>query len=129
MRRLFPLLVLWIGLIGAGAPAFACATAAAAGDCCPPGSPTGCAQPYEQLGAEAIVCCATADTPSAMVAADAGRELQIAQGDHESADPAAAVASILSVLDLRDSKLALPVTDSVLADASLTYLTTARLRL
>jgi hypothetical protein len=129
MRRLFALLVVWVGLITAGAPAFACATAAAAGNCCPSDAPSGCAQLYEQLGAQATVCCATAAAPSVMVSAESSRELHIAQSDHGSVDPIAAAASLSSILNLRDSRLALPVPAPAYSDASLTYLHTARLRL
>jgi hypothetical protein len=129
MRRLFALFVLWVGLIAAGAPAFACATAAAAGNCCPVDGPFGCAQLYEQLGAEATACCVTAAAPSVMVSAEWSRELHIAQSDHGSVDPVAAVASLPSILHRRDSQLALPIPAPAHTDASLTYLHTARLRL
>jgi hypothetical protein len=124
MRRLFALLVVWVGLITAGAPAFACATAAAAGNCCPADAPSGCA-----LGAQATVCCATAAAPSVMVSAEPSRELHTAQSDHGSVDPVAAVASLSSILHRRDSQLALPLPAPTHTDASLTYLHTARLRL
>lgn len=129
MQRLFAILVLCVGLIGAGSPALACATAAAAGDCCPPGAPTDCTQIYEQLDTEAAVCCTTATAPSAMVVAEPSRELQVAQFDHGSADPIAAVTSLFLSLDRRDSQLATPVSTAARTDASLTYLHTARLRL
>jgi hypothetical protein len=129
MRRLFALLVVWVGLITAGAPAFACATAAAAGNCCPADAPSGCAQLYEQLGAQATVCCATAAAPSVMVSAEPNRELHIAQSDHGSVDPVADVASLSSILHRRDSQLALPLPAPTHPDSSLTYLHTARLRL
>jgi hypothetical protein len=129
MRRLFALFVLWVGLIAAGAPAFACATAAAAGNCCPDDASSGCAQLYEQLGAQATVCCATASAPSVVVSAEPSRELHIAQCDDGLGKPIAAAASLSSILYLRDSQLALPVPAPARTDASLTYLHTARLRL
>jgi hypothetical protein len=129
MRRLFALLVVWVGLIAAGAPAFACATAAAAGNCCPVDGPSGCAQLYEQLGPEATACCITAAAPSVMVSAEPSRELHSVQCGHGSADPVAAVASLSSILHRRGSQLALPLPAPTHTDASLTYLHTARLRL
>lgn len=130
MRRLLAIFVVWAGLIGAGAPAFACATAAAAGDCCPSSAPSGCASGYEQLGVEAIICCATVAAPSLVVFAEPGRELQVAQCDHGPADPVPAAAPLASVTDLRNPQR-FALTDSAQAptDASLTYLQTGRLRL
>jgi hypothetical protein len=129
MHRLLAILVLCVGLVGAGTPALACATAAAAGDCCPPGAPADCLQIYEQADAAAVACCITAAAPSAMVAAEPSRELPVAQCDHGSADPITAVTSLFPILDRRDSQLATPVTSAARTDASLTYLHTARLRL
>ena len=130
MRRLFALFVLWVGLIAAGAPAFACATAAAAGNCCPADAPSGCTQTYELLGAEAIVCCITVSAPSAVVSAEPSRELQIAQHDHGASDPVAPVAPLPLLLDPSGSHLVPPAPLlQRTTDASLTYLHTARLRL
>jgi hypothetical protein len=129
MRRLFVLFVLWVGLIAAGAPAFACATAAAAGNCCPADGSTDCTETYEQLGAAAIACCITASAPSAAVSAEPSREAQNAQSDHGSADPVAPLASLPLLFGSRGSHLVLPAAAPAHTDASLTYLHTARLRL
>jgi hypothetical protein len=130
MRRFIAVLVLWAGLIGAASPAFACATAAAAGDCCPPGAPSGCTQVYEQLDIEATVCCITAAAPSQIVSAERGRELQAVQDDCRSVDPIATVSAVCPFTDPRSSPCfgALNVS-SARTDASLTYLVTGRLRL
>lgn len=130
MRRFLALLVLWAGLLGAGSPAFACATAAAAGDCCPPGAPTGCTQIYEQLDIEAIICCVTVAAPSQAVTAEPGRQAQAAQREHGSADPIALSAPSRSLQDLRSTtRLAASHVSAAHTDASLTYLHTGRLRL
>jgi len=129
MRRLLSLLLLWVGLIGAGAPAFACTTAAAAGDCCPPGRASGCTEVYAQLGSDAIVCCISAAASSALVTVEPGREPQLAHCERGSADPIATAASAHAILDVRGSNLVLPVITAARTDSSLTYLHTARLRL
>ena len=130
MRRFIAFLILWAGLLGAGAPAVACATAAAAGDCCPPGAPAGCTQPYEQLDIEATVCCITGAAPSQMVSAERGRELQAVQDDCRSADPLAIVSSSFSVPELRSPlRFNASNVSSARTDATLTYLRTGRLRL
>lgn len=130
MRRFMAFLVLWVGLLGAGSPAFACVTAAAAGDCCPPGSPSGCTQAYEQLDVEATVCCIAAAAPSQMVSAERGRELQAVQDDSRSADPIAIVRTSFSLPDPRSPpQLDAANVSSARTDATLTYLRTGRLRL
>jgi hypothetical protein len=119
MRRLIALFVLWIGLVGAGSSAFACATAAATGDCCPPGTDAGCSQTYEQLAVDAAIGCVTAAAPSRVVQRDCG-----------SADPVAPAAAVRALVDFGH----LPCCEAPRAcpartDASLTYLHTGRLRL
>lgn len=129
MRRFIAFLVFWAGLLGAGSPAFACASAAAAGDCCPPGAP-GCTQAYEQLGIEATVCCITAAAPSQMVSAERGRELQALQDDCRSTDPVATVSTSFRFPDpASPARFNAPNVSSALRDDSLTYLRTGRLRL
>lgn len=130
MRRFIAFLVLWAGLLGAGSPAFACARAAAAGDCCPPGAFSGCTQVYEQLAIETTVCCITAAAPSQMVSAERGLELHAVQDDSRSADPIAIVRTSISLADPRSSpRLNASDVSSARTDASLTYLLTGRLRL
>lgn len=130
MRRSIAMLVLWIGLLGAGSPAFACATAAAGGDCCPPGTASGCSQTYEQLDVEATVCCITAAAPSQIVAVERSREADLVQRDGGSAEPIVAAAALRSFADLRQRLcFEAPASRLVHTDASLTYLRTGRLRL
>jgi hypothetical protein len=129
MRRFIAFWVLWAGLLGAGSPAFACASAAAAGDCCPPGAP-GCTQAYEQLGIEATVCCITAAAPSQMVSAERGRELRALQDDCRSSDPVATVSTSFPFpAPASPVRFNAPNVSSALRDDSLTYLRTGRLRL
>lgn len=130
MRRFLTLLIVWAALAGAGLPAFACATAAAAGDCCPPDAPSGCIQAYQQLDIEAAVCCITAAAPSQLVVAEPNREPKAAQRDHGSTDPVALVTPSSSYPSLRSTiRLAISHVPSARTDASLTYLYTGRLRL
>ena len=130
MRRFIAFLVLWAGLLGVGSPAFACAASASAGDCCPPGAPSGCTQAYEQLDIEATVCCITAAAPAQMVSAERGRELQAVQDDCRSADPIARVSTSSLLPDLGSPlRLNVATFSSARTDAKLTYLRTGRLRL
>lgn len=127
MRRFLALLMVFAGLIGAGAPAFACA-AGAAGDCCPANAPSGCTPEYAQFGVEQSACCATAAAPVQMVAAEPSREVQARNPG--SPDPNVLPVSFVSSLDLRDtSRVAAPAFSARCPDASLTYLHTGRLRL
>lgn len=130
MRRFIAFLVLWAGLLGVGSPAFACAAAASAGDCCPPGAPSGCTQAYQQLDIEARICCVTAAAPSQMVSTERGRELQAVQDDCRSADPIAIVSTSSLLPDLgRPARIIVSNLSSARTDARLTYLRTGRLRL
>lgn len=120
MSRFIVFLVLWAGLLGVGSPAFACAAAASAGDCCPPGAPSDCIQTYEQLAAAS----------SQMVSAERGRESQVAQDDCQSPDPIAIVSTFFSLPDFGSPpRLGTSNFSSARTDASLTYLRTGRLRL
>lgn len=130
MRRFIALLIVCAGFLGAGSPAFACASAAAAGDCCPSGTSSGCTQVYEQLDIDASICCFTAAAPSQLVVADQGRELQRVQLERRSADPVHAGALAPVLVDSRYSTLLDdPAVSASRTDASLTYLLTGRLRL
>jgi hypothetical protein len=112
MRRFLTMLVVLVGLTGAVAPAFACASAAG-GDCCPANAPSGCAPQYQPT-----------------FAVEPGRELQVAQRDLGSVDPVAPTHSLASLLDPpHGSHLEVPLFSAVCPDASLTYLHTGRLRL
>jgi hypothetical protein len=119
MRRILAILVVWAGLVGTGTTAFACVSAAAAGDCCPAGAPSGCAQLYEQLEA----------APAQMVAAEPARELQVAQRDHGPTDPVFVTVATPCVPDPGSTADLTVCALSARTDASLTYLHTGRLRL
>jgi hypothetical protein len=121
MRRLIALIVICAGLLGAGSAALACASAAATGDCCPPGAPSGCIEMYQQLDAAPIASCVTSSAASQILSADRG---------HGSADPAIIAGTPGSPPDLaRSSRLDPPIIRSAPTDRSLTYLHTGRLRL
>ena len=128
MRRFLTVLMVWVGLLGAGVPAFACASAAAAGDCCPPNAPSGCTQLYEQLSVELSVSCVSATARAQAVVAKDGRELP--GGDRGSADAVVPTASpVASLAPLGADRLAIALFCARFTDSSLTYLHTGRLRL
>jgi hypothetical protein len=128
MRRLIALVVLWVGLLGAGSPVLTCAAGAAAGDCCSPDAPSGCIVSYEQLDAAATICCAAAG-PSHVVSIEPGRELQI-QPDSGSTDPVVIVAAFAPFTHPKQQlRFIAPLASSARTDAALTYLHTGRLRL
>jgi len=125
MRRFLALLMVFAGLLGAAAPAFACATAAS--DCCPANAP-GCTPEYQQFGVEPSVCCVTPAAPAQIVAAKSGREVQ--GSNPGSPDPNVLPVSFTSSLDRRGAcHIAADPCSARRADASLTYLHTGRLRL
>jgi hypothetical protein len=127
MHRFHALLLVFAGLIGAGAPAFACASAAA-DDCCPANAPSGCTPEYQQLGVEQSVCCATAAAAAQIVAAEPGREVQ--GRNPGSPDPNVLPVSPASSLVSRHvGRPVAPLFAARCTDASLTYLHTGRLRL
>jgi len=128
MRRFLASLLVFAGLVGAGVPAFACASAAAAGDCCPANAPSGCTPEYQQFGIEQSTCCATAAAPAQIVAAEPGREVQ--GRNPGSPDPTVLPVSPASSPGLRRAGTAVePLFSARFTDASLTYLHTGRLRL
>jgi hypothetical protein len=131
MRRVVALLVICAGLLGVAGPALACASAALAGDCCPPGQTTGCGEqaPTERVEAPAIaVCCLSAPTSSPSVSVESARKTHVDQDD-SSSEPSSIVSSFVAsvALDVRSAR-GPPPADSF-ADARLTYLHTGRLRL
>ena len=121
MRRLIALIVICAGLLGAGSAAFACATAAATGDCCPPGAPSGCIEMYQQLDAAPAASCVTSSATSPVLALERG---------HGSADPGIVARTPGPIPQLvRSSGLDASIIFSAPPDRSLTYLHTGRLRL
>lgn len=130
MRRLIALLVVWAGLLAAGSPALACATAAAAGDCCPPGAPSGCSQTYAQLDVVANICCVSAPAPSQIVSVESVRERHVLQQDNGSHDPLVIVSKSNALTEFQQRfQFTAPLVSSASTDAALTYLHTGRLRL
>lgn len=121
MRRLIALLVLCAGLLVSGSAALACASAAATGDCCPPGAPPGCVGMYEQLDAALSAACVTSKGIASTPAADC---------NHGSSDPLAAAGTQPPLTALmRHTTFEQAVIRSPLIDRSSTYLQTGRLRL
>jgi hypothetical protein len=119
MRRLIALIVIFAGLLAAGSAALACASAAATGDCCPAGAPSGCIEMYQQLDAAPTASCVTSLAPSPVVSADRG-----------STDPVIVAGTLGLPAELaRSSGLNGTIVDSAPTDRSLTYLHTGRLRL
>jgi len=130
MRRLVALILLSAALLGIGSPAIACASAAAAGDCCPAGAPSGCRQVYEQLDLAATAYCLTRSAPSAVVSAERSGGAQFLENDGGSADPAIIVGAFVSSADhVLSSIFDAAIVHSAARDRSLTYLHTGRLRL
>jgi hypothetical protein len=130
MRRLLALILLWAGLLGAGSPALACASAAAAGDCCPAGAPSGCRQVYEQLDLAATAYSLTRSTPSAVVSAERSRGPQLLENDCGSPDPVVIAGAVVAFAhNAPPSIFDAPIVHSAATDRSLTYLHTGRLRL
>jgi hypothetical protein len=130
MRRLLALILLWAGLLGAGSPAIACASAAAAGDCCPAGAPSGCRQVYEQLDVAATAYCLTRSAPSAVASAERSRGPQLLENDCGSPDPVVIAGAFVPFADDAPSSTSgATIVHSAATDRSLTYLHTGRLRL
>lgn len=132
MRRFIAALVACAGLLGVAAPALACAAAALAGDCCPPGETTGCGEPapIERIETPTVaICCISASVSSPILSVESVRKMQ-AEQDVSSPEPLFVVASLVSslALDVRCAR-GPPTSPPPLANASLTYLHTGRLRL
>jgi hypothetical protein len=129
--RLKSLLVMVLVLLGATAPAFACAMPSAERDCCPEGTPAPCEGKGFHFNALAVAaaCCATA--PQASTAWIASSRSETEQPQHASSpDPFVALAW-LATFNPRSPPLPLPPQPDSRrsADGALTYLHTGRLRL
>jgi hypothetical protein len=121
MRRLIAFIVIVAGLLGAGSAAVACASAAATGDCCPRGAPSGCIEMYKHLDAAPTASCVTSSAASQILSVERGRG---------SADPVMVAGTPGSLPQLvRSSRLDGSIIRSAPTDRSLTYLHTGRLRL
>ena len=121
MRRLIALIVIFAGLLAAGSAALACASAAATGDCCPAGAPSGCIEMYQQLDAAPAVSCATSIAASQVVSAER---------DRGPTDPVILASTLGSPAKrAQSSGLHGTIVDPAPTDRSLTYLQTGRLRL
>lgn len=124
MRRLTALLVLWVGLLGAISPAFACAMMTGGGDCCPADASTECRQAwaFERLeSASAAMYCLAPAMPSQVIAIDARNPHKF---QHDCWAPQfSAVASAAACADLTPRRAFIaPVRSDARTDATLTYL-------
>ncbi len=123
MRRLTALLVVWVGLLGAIAPAFACAMPATGGSCCPSDAPAECRQAWEFERLETV----PSPAPSKMISVEPAQKSQHDAPSPESAVIAAASPYIASFE--RRGEFIAPAESIARTDATLTYLKTGRLRL
>ena len=124
MRLPAALLVLWVALIGAVAPALACAKPQSGMDCCPPDAPADCriAWSFERADESAAVARAVSIESIGVHSADAG------SGSPDSSGLPAASLHFPSHVDLHSLRYGVPASEFV-SDATLTYLRTGRLRL
>jgi hypothetical protein len=125
MRVSTALLVLWMVLIGALAPALACAASQSGDDCCPPGAPSDCRIAWSFDRADQ-----TAAVPRALWIESTGAQLAhaAAGGSPDSSALPAAAFQFPSDRHLHSLSFGVPASE-FLADATLTYLHTGRLRL
>lgn len=130
-KRLSILVMLWLGLIWAAAPALACAPMENR-DCCPEGAPSPCGGGESGLNLKAVasLCCASAPVASPSAAADTARSTHVEPQSPESPD-AIALLAWFATLQPREYETPRAPPDIVQTrtDASLTYLRTLRLRL
>ena len=123
------LLAFWLALLAWTAPALAC-VAASAGDCCPDGGSAPCSEDRSGIFSDAAVCCASVPAPAqatsySPIRAEYQKPIHFGSPDF-SLDPAPTVAFAQPATRHRDS---VAPANLPRRDASLTYLTTQRLRL
>lgn len=133
MRRLTALLVLWVGLLGAISPAFACAVTTSNGDCCPADASSECRQAwaFERLeSASAAMYCLAPAMPSQAVAIALAGNPNEPQHDGRLPEPSAIVVWADFFPDIAPQReFIAPISVDARTDATLTYLKTGRLRL
>jgi hypothetical protein len=133
VRRLTALLVLWVGLLGALSPAFACEMAASGGNCCPADASSECRQAwaFERMeSASAAMYCLAPAMPSQVVGIEAAarnpHDPQHAGGSPE-ASAVLSWGALAGITPQREFNAPLKV--DARTDATLIYLKTGRLRL
>lgn len=125
-KRVSILVMFWLGLVWAAAPALACAQTPDR-DCCPPDTHTPCSG---DLQAVAAACCISAPAASPAAVADAPRGTCVQSPDTDSLDTTTLVAWFATLRPLEHEPPPLPPdAPGVRNDAALTYLHTLRLRL
>jgi hypothetical protein len=132
MRLYTALLVLWIGLLGAVSPAFACESGASSGDCCPPDAPADCrvAWTLDRSDGSGSVSSVAAPWSSQITTIEPDAEKHAAADDGhlpDSLTPSPFHCHFFP--DDSRKPLLTPDVASASADAALTYLRTGRLRL
>lgn len=131
-RRLTALLVLWVGLLGAGSPALACAADALDGDCCPQEAPLPCGDDTAEYHSSTtgVMCCAPANVGARAASIDSRRASQDREHDSGTPDPLIRPAPFDSPTGAPCARhLTAPADSPARTDAALTYLRTGRLRL
>jgi hypothetical protein len=125
MRLPAALLVLWVALIGAVAPALACSKPQSAMDCCPPDAPTDCriAWSFERADETTAVTRALFNESIGVHSAHADDG-----GSPDSCGLPPAAFQFPSRLYLHSLRYGVPASE-FLSNAALTYLRTGRLRL
>jgi hypothetical protein len=134
LRRLTAFVIIWVSLLGAAFPAFACSLAASQSGCCgEAGTPSPCSggeRFVPPLDVTPAICCASGHTAVPSMAVDSGRTSHEPGHSPTSPDQFVLIAWSTSWLTpVRTSLNTAPLTPSPLSTAALTYLHTARLRL
>jgi hypothetical protein len=128
VRRTAIVLVVWLGLLWAASPAFACARGGH-GDCCPDGMTSPCKGAGSGIDLSTL-CCVSVPAASPATLAATSQANHIQPHDSGSSDPIVALAWFATVApSIRAAPSADRRVSIVRTEASLTYLRTRRLRL
>jgi len=132
LRRLAAVVVIWVSLLSAAFPAFACSLDASKSDCCGgvPSPCTGGERFVPSLDITAAICCGSGHAAFPDVAIDTGRTSHERGHYPSSPDPLALIAWSASWSVPVPARLIIPsLIRAPPNTAALTYLHTARLRL
>lgn len=130
-RRMTASLVLWLGLLGLGSPAFACSMAAVPnGDCCPEGSQSPCTDGGANYDtAKAASCCNAVPAASPTGSVNAGLNAPDLKPNSLSPDSPVVPSWMACAATVNPPDVVPRSAFSSRTDATLTYLRTGRLRL